>query len=147
AVEHGLKYGAMGVLNTDWGDRGHWQHLPRSYAVFAYGAAMSWHAGGNRDGDLASGLDAHVFADKAGVLGKLALDLGNAYQQPGITPSNSSILNSFYVTSLERMRERRKPDAPGGDVLHNNSLLLENLYGTIEYIDDVMARMDDAQSE
>ena len=38
-AENGLKHGAVGYLNTDWGDRGHWQVLPVSYLGFAAGAA------------------------------------------------------------------------------------------------------------
>lgn len=42
AAEHGLKYHAVGYLNTDWGDNGHWQALPVSYLGFVYGAGVSW---------------------------------------------------------------------------------------------------------
>jgi hexosaminidase len=35
SVENGLKFGAIGVLNTDWGDLGHWQQLPiRGFCVW-----------------------------------------------------------------------------------------------------------------
>ena len=39
AAEAGLKYGAIGYLNTDWGDHGHLQYLPMSFAGLAKGAA------------------------------------------------------------------------------------------------------------
>ncbi len=39
AAENGLAYGAVGYLNTDWGDNGHWQPLPVSYLGMAMGAA------------------------------------------------------------------------------------------------------------
>ena len=42
AAVNGLKYGAMGYLITDWGDRGHWQPNSVSDLGFAYGAAMAW---------------------------------------------------------------------------------------------------------
>ena len=38
----GLKHGATGLLNTDWGDNGHQQMLAVSLTQFAYGAAASW---------------------------------------------------------------------------------------------------------
>jgi hypothetical protein len=41
AAEHGLKNGATGYLNTDWGDFGHLQYLPISFLGFALGAAYS----------------------------------------------------------------------------------------------------------
>ena len=31
AAESGLAAGARGFLLTDWGDNGHWQHLPVSF--------------------------------------------------------------------------------------------------------------------
>jgi hexosaminidase len=40
AAAHGLAHGAIGYLNTDWGDHGHLQYLPISYAGFAAGAAF-----------------------------------------------------------------------------------------------------------
>ncbi|WP_295390699.1 family 20 glycosylhydrolase [uncultured Thiodictyon sp.] len=76
ACDNGLKNGAGGVLNTDWGDNGHWQYLPFSYAGFAYGAAMSWGVEANRGLALARALDTFAFEDAAGVMGELMLALG-----------------------------------------------------------------------
>jgi hexosaminidase len=92
AAENGLKHGATGYLNTDWGDNGHWQPLPVSYVGFAYGAAVSWFGAGNRDLNLPRALDLHAFEDAAGVMGQLAVDLGNVYQLPDIPTVNSSPL-------------------------------------------------------
>jgi hexosaminidase len=90
AADNGLKHGAIGYLITDWGDNGHWQHLPISWLGFAYGAAMSWCGETNCALDIARALDLHVFEDSAGVMGKLLYDLGNAYQLPGISTPNAS---------------------------------------------------------
>jgi hypothetical protein len=92
AASNGLKYGAIGFLNTDWGDGGHWQYLPVSYLGFAAGAAYSWCHASNRDLDLAGALDLHVFRDNAGVMGRLAYDLGNADQAAGHYRSNGSVV-------------------------------------------------------
>ena len=80
ACENGLKQGAGGVLNTDWGDNGHWQYLPFSFAGFAYGAAMSWGVAANRDMALARALDTFAFEDAAGVMGELMLAIGTVGQ-------------------------------------------------------------------
>ncbi|WP_295443524.1 family 20 glycosylhydrolase [uncultured Thiodictyon sp.] len=80
ACDNGLKNGAGGVLNTDWGDNGHWQYLPFSYPGFAYGAAMSWGVVANRDLALARVLDTFAFEDAAGVMGELMLALGRVGQ-------------------------------------------------------------------
>ncbi len=44
AAKIGRKNGAMGYLNTDWGDGGHPQPLAASYLPYLMGAAASWHA-------------------------------------------------------------------------------------------------------
>jgi hypothetical protein len=41
---YAMKYGAIGVLNTDWGDFGHINHPEFSTAGLIYGAAFSWNA-------------------------------------------------------------------------------------------------------
>ena len=80
AAQNGLKHGAIGYLNTDWGDYGHLQYLPISYLGLAAGAAYSWCYESNRDASIADAMDLHVFRDAAGVMGKLVHDFGNAYQ-------------------------------------------------------------------
>ncbi len=92
AAENGLKHGAVGYLNTDWGDNGHWQPLPISYLGFAYGAAVSWAYEANHDLDISHALDAFAFHDDTKQIGKIAYELGNIYQQSELQPPNASIL-------------------------------------------------------
>jgi hexosaminidase len=80
AATSGLANGAIGYLNTDWGDLGHLQYLPVSDLGFAAGAAYAWCYESNKDLDIASALNAHVFHDTANVMGQLMHDLGNVYQ-------------------------------------------------------------------
>jgi len=42
----GKKYGALGLLNTDWGDYGHYNSLSGSLHPIALGAAMAWNTKG-----------------------------------------------------------------------------------------------------
>lgn len=44
--------GGAAMLTTDWGDGGHLQYLPASYAGFAHSAAVAWCLETNRDVDL-----------------------------------------------------------------------------------------------
>jgi len=92
AAEAGLKHGAEGLLVTDWGDNGHWQPLPISYAGFATAAACGWNAEAAKELPLAVLLDRHAFMDEASVMGQLALDLGNLYRETGVELPNASIL-------------------------------------------------------
>lgn len=41
-TDYGRDYDALGILNTDWGDYGHWNFLHTSYPGMIYGAAFSW---------------------------------------------------------------------------------------------------------
>ncbi len=144
AVDNGLKRGAIGVLNTDWGDRGHWQQLPISYLGFAYGAALSWAYDSNLKLDLPAALDAFAFQDKAGIMGKLTYDLGNAYQQTGVVIHNSSLLFWLYQQPLAELRQARAAWLTEGSQanLLDDEILRFNLEQTLEYIDGVMARLD-----
>jgi hexosaminidase len=100
AAEAGLKHGAAGFLNTDWGDYGHLQYLPISFPGLAAGAAMSWCLDTNRDLPLARLLDLHVFEDSAGIMGAAALELGNVYKKATAKPiHNRSALFSILVPS------------------------------------------------
>ncbi len=134
AAENGLKYGAVGFLNTDWGDNGHWQHLPISYLGFAYGAAVSWAAQANREIDLPRALDLHAFHDAAGVMGRLAYDLGNAYLEPGPTPHNSSVLHHIL----------QRPQAPIAEG-RQAGLTVEGLRRAAAYIERVIAALPQAR--
>lgn len=127
AAENGLANGAIGYLITDWGDSGHWQYPPASYLGFAYGAALSWACAENRDIAITRAVDVHAFEDSAGVMGKLAHDLGNAYQICGVMPGNNSIFYTLLLYGLEQPLDER--------------LTVDGLQKTIACIDDVMTAL------
>lgn len=110
AVENGLKHGAIGCLNTDWGDGGHWQFLPASYLGFAYGAALSWAFQQNKEANVPALLDNFVFEDSAGIMGKLAYDLGNVYQLARYMPHNGSALFWAYRWPLDLLTSSAPPE-------------------------------------
>lgn len=80
AIRSALKYGARGMLLTDWGDMGHWQYLPVSYAGYAWGAALSWNPESGHTGLLEQHLSRYVFRDKTGKMGGIVLNLGRYNQ-------------------------------------------------------------------
>lgn len=47
-AKYGTKYGARGMLNTDWGDYGHINLFANSMPGMATGAALSWNPGDRR---------------------------------------------------------------------------------------------------
>jgi hypothetical protein len=76
AAKNGTGNGAKGLLMTDWGDMGHWQYLPVSYAGYTVGAALSWNSRSENEIPLAGFLNTYLFRDEKGIMGDLVLDLG-----------------------------------------------------------------------
>jgi hypothetical protein len=101
AATNGRMRGAIGLLNTDWGDNGHMQPLPVSYLGYLFGAAMSWSPGASAAMDLPRALSLHAFDDPSGVTGRAAYDLGNAYQINGARSRNGTLLAQMYALPLE----------------------------------------------
>lgn len=140
AAEAGLKHGATGYLITDWGDRGHWQTLPISYLGIAVGAALSWSLETNRNLDVVEALNRYAFEDRAGVMGKLAYDLGEVYRLPGLARHNGTQL--FWIlqyTDEQLAQAQRKssqhtsPDA-GGRLAYVDEASLKEALGLIDRI-------------
>jgi hexosaminidase len=145
AVETAHRYGADGVLLTDWGDDGHWQHLPVSFLGYAWSAALSWSLAANRDLDLPRALDCVAFHDRAGVMGQLAWDLGNAYQQVGYRHGNTTPLHSLYTMTIGQARAELPQPREGADVLASDERVREGLERAVEWVERVdadLARAD-----
>ncbi len=106
AAENGLKNGAIGFLNTDWGDNGHLQPLPASYLPYAYGAAVSWCVSENRDTDIALSTSVHLFGDPSGAAGRFAYDLGNVYALIPGRLHNSSAPAMGVITAANQLSDR-----------------------------------------
>ncbi len=75
-AEEGKRCGALGVLNTDWGDDGHAQHLGQSFHGFAYGAEQSWSQGEVDEADFDARFSWAVFRDEKNRMGRSARALG-----------------------------------------------------------------------
>ncbi len=129
AAENGLKHGAVGYLNTDWGDRGHWQYYPISFLGFGVGAAYAWAAEANRHLDVAAAISRFAFRDPTGAMGRVAYDLGNVYRVPGLKLHNSSPL--FWILQGHRQRVE--------------GLSADDFRRTLEAIDRAMAPLAEAQ--
>ncbi|MFT7665161.1 MAG: hexosaminidase, partial [Planctomycetota bacterium] len=88
----GFAEGAEGYMITDWGDNGHWQPLSVSYAGFILGASVAWNSANTPTSDeLATHLDRTIFKDRAGRLGRIALDLGDAHLAAEVDSVNGSV--------------------------------------------------------
>lgn len=91
AARNGLQQGAIGLLNTDWGDWGHWQPLSVSYLGFMAGAMAAWNSGADLKPILAQNLSIHAFGDLTGKTGQAFYDLGDIYRVFKKKTTNSSV--------------------------------------------------------
>ena len=92
----GHKHGAVGYLNTDWGDGGHPQPLAVSYLPFLLGAAVSWCHASYDESLLVPVANRDIFQDPTGNTAKAAFALGFAHRKfkyvaPNITPFGAVI--------------------------------------------------------
>ena len=146
AVEAAHRHRAAGVLVTDWGDGGHWQHLPISYLGFAWAAALSWSLEANRALDLPRALDRFAFRTTG--LGQIAWDLGNIYLKPGFRRGNSSILYWFYTATLAEMRSSWLPRIKYGvEVFLDDAAVRRGMQETIEWVDTILVSLSGIDSE
>ncbi|HEX7654166.1 MAG TPA: beta-N-acetylhexosaminidase, partial [Verrucomicrobiae bacterium] len=94
AATAGKKSGAMGYLNTDWGDGGHPQPLAVSWPLFALGAAYAWNAQGVEATTLAAVVNRDIFGDASNRVTQSALRLGHAHLKLGVKAPNETPLGS-----------------------------------------------------
>ncbi|MBI5363987.1 MAG: family 20 glycosylhydrolase [Planctomycetes bacterium] len=98
AARAGREHGARGLLVTDWGDRGHLQPWSVSWPGIVTAAGAAWNGARAAErtapdgGELAELLDAHVFADGTGALGRALLALGRSGAASGARSTNGSPL-------------------------------------------------------
>src|SRR5512133_498737 len=96
ATSNGAKYGAQGMLLTDWGDMGHWQYLPVSYAGYVAGAALSWNSASSNEMPLSSFLNSYIFMDESRIMGNFVLDMGRYSRFEEIPlPNMTTTMTSF----------------------------------------------------
>jgi hypothetical protein len=96
AAKAGRDHGAIGYLNTDWGDGGHPQPLAISFLPYLFGAAASWCLKTADEKLLVPVANRDIFHDSSGRAGKAAHALGMAhgkfhYLAPNVTPFGAVI--------------------------------------------------------
>jgi hexosaminidase len=105
AAKVGEKFGAIGFLNTDWGDGGHPQPLAVSWPLFAAGAALAWNSKSFDEKVLAKVLSRDVFGDASGKAAAAGLKLGFAHQKLGIKAMNETPLGTVIAAPKPAERE------------------------------------------
>jgi hexosaminidase len=105
AAEAGRRHGAMGYLNTDWGDGGHPQPLAASYLPYLAGAALSWCAQTYQASRLVPVLSREVFHDPTLRLAQAALALGFAHRKFNYSPFLVTPFGAVIAAPIPRTRE------------------------------------------
>jgi hexosaminidase len=105
AAKAGKKFGAIGFLNTDWGDGGHPQPLVVSWPMFAAGAALAWNSKKLDEQNLLNVLSRDVFEDPSGKVAKAAFKLGFAHQKLDVKAPNETPIGTAIAAPRPEDRE------------------------------------------
>ncbi len=105
AAKAGKKFGAVGFLNTDWGDGGHPQPLAVSWPLFAAGAALAWNSKALDERSLVAVLSRDVFEDPTGKIAGAGFKLGFAHQKLGVKALNETPLGTVIAAPKPEDRE------------------------------------------
>jgi len=89
-ARQGAEHGAEGLLNTDWGDHGHYQPLGQSWYGYVYGAAQAWSGGATADEDFDSVFGRLWFGSDGPAIVSAMRELGRLNTLPGMPRPNQS---------------------------------------------------------
>ncbi|MGC9453324.1 MAG: beta-N-acetylhexosaminidase [Phycisphaerae bacterium] len=117
-AEAGRRYGAEGLLNTDWGDNGHRNFLGASLHGFVHGAAHSWYGRGVDDATFTERFCRQALGDGDGKLTGAVRRLGTTYHDAaGGSGDNCALYHALFEPLLPRPRKRSRIDRLDGDGL------------------------------
>jgi hexosaminidase len=105
AAKAGRQHGAIGYLNTDWGDGGHPQPLAVSYMPYLLGAALSWCGQSADEKLLVPVLSRDLFHDPTQRLAKAALALGLAHRHLNYYTRLGTPLGTAIAAPVPQTRE------------------------------------------
>lgn len=123
-AQYAVQYGATGMLNTDWGDGGHYNMLGLSYYAYAYGAAESWNPGATSDfddtfGRLTFGVGWEAVMGAMRALERIVEPVPGLYLPDSATLQQGILTGSMYRTrlSLEAVGVVGEAAARAGELL------------------------------
>ncbi len=99
-ADAGRRHGALGLLNTDWGDFGHYNLQGGSLFAYAWGAQEAW-SGPVEAAYFDRVFSRVLFGDASGSVARLYRSLG-AIHDPGFTMFNGSALQYLFFDDVER---------------------------------------------
>jgi hexosaminidase len=105
AAKAGRKHGAIGYLNTDWGDGGHPQPLAVSWPLYVIGAAHSWCSKTYNEKLLVPVLSRDVYEDSSQKVAIAAVALGLAHRKFNYLESNITPFGAVIAAPPPEWRE------------------------------------------
>lgn len=97
----GMKTGAHGLINTEWGDNGHWNTWSSALPGMVYAAAMGWAPRENEKIDIGALLDDFIYVPGSGA-GDLLVDLGRVYSHISAVDNSDVLYQLIHKGSLTR---------------------------------------------
>ena len=155
AVNCAVKFGAKGVITTDWGDLGHWQYLPVSYLGFAHTAADAWSGEQASTEAVEDYCNQYVFMDTENKAYRVLYDLGNYYHKEYASLYNTTlafaVMSSKYsFTTAEEFSDRMQRllkisenIAKGNGIPFDKPYIDINYTEMKSYLKDVEKRLED----
>jgi hexosaminidase len=89
-VRDGVAAGAEGMLNTEWGDYGHYQPLGPSWYGYIFGATQGWTGGTTSDEEFDAAIGPLFFGDDHDVIMAAIHSLARTNDLPGVHIRNRS---------------------------------------------------------
>ncbi|MBO7357350.1 MAG: beta-N-acetylhexosaminidase [Lachnospiraceae bacterium] len=128
----GHKYGAIGVLNTDWGDLGHIGHPECSNPAIVYGANFSWSDKEKSEEDINKDISVILFKDSTGTFMSLLKSLTDLEPHGWWWPIVSyKETKQGIVHAYENYDEFEKTDYLTNHVSEEKAAMLGTLYNGI----------------
>lgn len=90
-VRDGLAAGAEGMLNTDWGDFGHYQYLGLSWYGYVFGAVQGWSGGTTDDEEFNASFGPLFFGPHHDEIMSALHRLARTNELPGVYRPNISL--------------------------------------------------------
>lgn len=96
------RFGASGLIVTDWGDGGHYNLLGGSLFPIAAGAEAAWGDENRPETEIAAAFSEHVVGDPTGFAGDFAARLGRLHDTGFPHFNHSPLKTVFFETRLRR---------------------------------------------
>lgn len=95
----GKRFGALGLVTTDWGDNGHGNLFGSSLYPLAYGAEAAWRVGALDERRFDRAFENRLFGGRNGAAGRICRRLGSLHET-GFAHFNHSPLKTLFFEDL-----------------------------------------------